>query len=87
MERKTDKMKKHDEINILIPVYMEDFDTDVRSVADNIMFQHSNYGFSRFMLVLPSKGWRSISYPPREYFEERAGVFKQIKALLNQKMK
>lgn len=82
MERKTDKMKKHDEINILIPVYMEDFDTDVRSVADNIMFQHSHYGFSRFMLTLPGKGWRSVSYPPREYFEERAGVFKQIKALL-----
>ena len=49
-------MKKNDEVNILTPVYMEDFDTDVRSVADNIMFQHSNYGFSRFMLTLPGKG-------------------------------
>ena len=65
-----------------IPVSIAGEKCDAGEIADTILTYHKTCGFKRFALIMPGKGWRSISYPPRQYFEEKAELISQIKKLL-----
>ena len=77
-------MKREDEITILTPVYLSD--AEAPEIVDNILAQYENYGFNKFMISLPTGGWRSISYPPREYFQQKAELCREVKARLPQEI-
>lgn len=72
-------MKKFDGLDIIVPVSIGGVDDDAQHIADSILAQYTAYGFTRFALFMPGKGWRSISYPPREYFEQKAELFLEIR--------
>ena len=80
-------MKKQEELTIIIPVSLEGDHQDARGAAESILYQHNTYGFKYFGLFMPGKGWRSVSYPPREYFEQKAALIQEIKALLPREIK
>ena len=80
-------MHKQQELTIIIPVSLEGEHTEARAVADSILCQYNTYGFKYFGLFMPGKGWRSVSYPPREYFEKKAALIREIKALLPEEIK
>ena len=59
------------ELDIIIPVSLESDCGTVESTVSDILEQNRLFGFTRFALSMPSKGWRSISYPPPEFFIEQ----------------
>lgn len=75
-------MKINEHINaldVIIPVSIElDWPTKASITAD-IREQHKRYGFCRFALAAPSGGWRSIGYPPREHYIDRAKLFAKVR--------
>lgn len=89
---------KSEELDLIIPVAIEsdwiirrsrrgasDVDEErlaAESVAGSILEQHRRYGFTRFALAMPCKGWRSVGYPPPAHFLEQAEFFRKIQALL-----
>ena len=75
-------MKKQSDLTIFTPISISGDCGTAREVADNILQLYKNCGFDRFALIAPGKGWRSISYPPREHFAEKAELFLEIKELL-----
>lgn len=75
-------MKKFDGLDIIVPVSIGGVNDDAQHIADSILAQYTAYGFTRFALFMPGKGWRSISYPPREYFEQKAELFLEIRKRL-----
>ena len=75
-------MKKFDDLDIIIPVCIGELNADAAVLADSILSQYNAYGFTRFGLFMPDKGWRASSYPPREHFEEKAELFKEIRRRL-----
>ncbi len=70
------------EIDIIIPVSLEADGATVENTVASILEQHRLFGFAKFALAMPSKGWRSISYPPEEYFIEKANMFLEVKKQL-----
>ena len=70
------------ELDIIIPVSLESDWGTVESTVSDILEQNRLFGFTRFALSMPCKGWRSVSYPPKEFFIERAKMFLQIKEQL-----
>ncbi len=75
-------MKRFEDLDIIIPISLDlDWPTPAH-VTEEILEQHRNYGFTRFALACPCGGWRSIGYPPTEFFIERAEMFVQIRDTL-----
>lgn len=70
-------MKK--ELDIIIPVSIDIDWPKKDEIVRDIKEQYENYGFSRFALACPAAGWRAIGYPPKEFYTERAEIFKQVK--------
>lgn len=70
------------ELDIIIPVSLESDWVTVESTVADILEQNRLFGFTKFALAMPCKGWRSVSYPPKEFFIERAEMFLQIKRQL-----
>ena len=70
------------ELEIFVPVSLDGDHKDARSIAGSILTQYNAYGFKRFCLSMPRGGWRSVSYPPREFFEKKADLFLQVRSLL-----
>ena len=69
----------HNELDIIIPISLDiDWPTE-ESIISDILEQNQKYGFTKFALAAPCGGWRSIHYPPRSFFVERAEVFRSIK--------
>jgi len=77
-------MKKTNLIDIIIPISLElDWPTE-ESIVSEILEQNREYGFHKFALAAPCGGWRSVGYPPRSHFEERAKLFVKVKEKLEQ---
>ena len=70
------------ETDIVIPVSLGTDTENVRKASDTILDLHRKYGYRRFMLACPSKGWRAIGFPPKEHFEELARAFLDVKNAL-----
>ena len=66
-------------LDILIPVSIELDDPTRDEVVACVREQNRRYGFRRFLLAAPSGGWRSIGYPPREAWEHRARLFREVR--------
>lgn len=74
-------MKK--ELDIIIPISL-DLDWPTKDVIiDDIMELYNNYSFTRFALAAPCGGWRAVGFPPREFYEERAKLFAEVKSELS----
>lgn len=58
---------KTDKLDIIIPIGLED-DTNTENIIKSIIALHEKTGFYKFALSGPSKGWRTVGYPPREHF-------------------
>jgi len=72
-------MKKYKNLDVIIPISME-LDWPTReSIVSTVLEQYRNYGFTRFALAVPGGGWRSVGYPSKDFFEERANFFLQVK--------
>jgi len=74
-------MKKK-ELDIIVPICLYPQAVTAESCAKSIIYQHKNYGFKRFASFCPTKGWRSLSYPPREHYIECAQLFAEVKEKL-----
>lgn len=70
---------KNSELDVIIPVSLELDWPSREEIVRGILEQFHNYGFTRFALAAPCGGWRSVGYPRREIFRERAELFRQIK--------
>lgn len=67
------------ELDIIIPISLDlDWPTYEETVA-GIRELYDNYGFKRFALAVPCGGWRAIGFPPEEFYEERAALFRKVK--------
>ena len=67
------------DLDIIIPISLEeDWPTKERMLGD-IRALNRRYGFDRFALFCPGKGWRSAGYPPAEVFRAQAGLFRDIR--------
>ena len=72
-------MDKRNGLDVVIPVNIDANWLTKAEITEAILNQYTNYGFTRFMLSVPIGGWRSIGYPPQEFFVEKAMLFKEIK--------
>lgn len=68
-----------DILDIIIPVSLDIDWPQKEEIIRDIKEQYENYGFTRFALACPSAGWRAIGYPSKDFFTERAELFKQVK--------
>ena len=67
------------ELDVIIPVYLIPDRNAVAETASCILEQNRRYGFTRFALFMPGKGWRSVSYPPHGFFLEMAEIFREVR--------
>ena len=75
-------MSEKKQLDVIVPISLElDWPTK-ESVISDILEQKELYGITKFALACPCGGWRSVGYPPTEFFEERAHLFKEIKEAL-----
>lgn len=75
-------MSEVKELDMIIPVELGTNSTPFEEVVECIMEQNRLFGFTKFALSTPEKGWRSVSYPPKEFFVEQAQRFLKIKNAL-----
>ena len=68
-----------DDIDIFIPVALSSDGSNTEASIRSAIELHQKAGFSTFILSGPSKGWRSIGYPPRKHFEQIAAGIVQFK--------
>ena len=66
-------------LDIIIPISLEEDWPTKESVVGDIRALHRQYGFDRFALFCPGKGWRSAGYPPAAVFREQAELFRDIR--------
>ncbi len=70
------------ELDIIVPISLgADWNSRERILA-NIVELHERFGLSKFMLSCPEGGWRSVGYPPKSYFQERAELVGSIREAL-----
>ncbi|MBQ9544038.1 MAG: hypothetical protein IJV00_02790 [Clostridia bacterium] len=68
---------------VIIPINLDANRTSRADAARVIRRQHDRFGFASFCLCLPVGGRRNTGYPPREYFSEKAELFKELKKELS----
>lgn len=68
-------------LDIIIPVGLSD-EPDSGNIIESIIALHRRTGFYKFALSGPSKGWRSIGYPPQEHFLQLAETILRFQAAL-----
>ena len=73
---------KEEELDIIVPVALETDWGSRETIVESILEQNKLFGFTKFALAMPGKGWRSVSYPPEEYFLEKAKLFLAVKKAL-----
>ena len=59
-------------LDIFIPITLTTDGAGIEHAIKNVIELHKKTGFDTFLLSAPSKGWRSVGYPPREEFEKIA---------------
>lgn len=69
-------------LDIIIPVALTDDGVTAESIIRDILYQHDKYGFTKFALFGPGKGWRSTNAPSLRYYEEIAHLFAIIRNTL-----
>lgn len=65
----------------IIPVGLDD-DPDTENLIRSIKDLHEKAGFTKFALSGPTKGWRSVGYPPQEYFLQLAAKIVRFREVL-----
>ena len=77
-------MKKFDHLDVIIPISIElDWPT-CDSIVEEVLEQNREFGFTRFALSGPCGGWRSVGYPPREHYVDRAKLYVQVRDRLKE---
>ena len=70
-------------LDIVVPVSLDPLWQGADIIAERIRYQYEKFGFTRFALFGPSKGWRAEGYPTREYYREMADSFLHVKKLVH----
>ncbi len=65
-------------VDAIVPISIDTDWPDFEEIVDCILEQHSNYGFTHFILTAPSGGWRTVGLPPLEHYVERAKLFAKV---------
>ncbi len=73
------------ELDIIIPISIEQDWPTKEDIVRAISEQHIRYGFKSFMLAAPSAGWRSLGYPSEDVFRNLANLFCEVKKELSGK--
>ena len=68
-----------DDVDIFIPIALSTDNSDIECSIRSVIALQQKAGFGTFILSGPSKGWRSVGYPPREHFEQIAAGILQFK--------
>lgn len=76
-------MQAEKELDIILPVELTE--QNLKETIDAIIFQNQNYGFKKFALITPSKGFRRKGFPDNECYERSANAFNQVKNAVNNK--
>ncbi len=71
-------MEFHD-FTVFTPLSLELGEEAFRKTTGRILSLKRDYGFDCFALSAPSKGWRSVGYPPTSHFIELAEQFARIR--------
>lgn len=72
-------MKKTEKLDVVIPAVLDwDWHTPDQ-IVEELLEQHEKFGFNRFILAFPSKGFRSTDLPSRDYITHYAENFKEVK--------
>ena len=48
-------------------------------IIEDILEQHKDCGYTKFVISYPTAGWFSVGNPPIEVFRDGAEAFKEIK--------
>ncbi len=68
-----------DGIDIIIPLVIKSDPAAMDESIRSTIALHQKAGFDTFMLTGPTKGWRSVGYPPIEHFEQIAADILRFK--------
>ncbi len=68
--------------DIIVPVSIDPLWQDADTVAEKIRYQYLEYGFTKYALYGPNKGWRAERYPTKEHYLEIVDTFVRVKELL-----
>ncbi|MBR3942891.1 MAG: hypothetical protein IKJ55_06005, partial [Clostridia bacterium] len=66
-------------LDIIIPIVTEADLLNPKEIVDIIRFQKENYGFTRFVISSPAKGYRKTEMPPLSHYEKLAKEFLEVK--------
>lgn len=69
----------NEKLDIIIPITTEADLLDPKEVIRTIRFQKENYGFTRFALSSPAKGYRKTEMPSLSHYEKLAKEFLAVK--------
>ena len=72
-------MKKKNKLDIIVPIKLPFGSDECDKTVKIILDQYEKYGFDRFMLHGPSKGWRTVGFPPESHFVDLADSFVKIR--------
>jgi len=61
-----------DDLDIFIPIPLTNYEGGIEQSIKDVIELHKKGEFDKFILHGPSKGWRSVGYPPRDEFEQIA---------------
>lgn len=68
-----------EKLDVIIPIMIEADNLSKDEIVEAIRFQKKTYGFTRFALSSPAKGWRKLEFPPLSNFEKTAKLFVAVK--------
>lgn len=62
-------------LDFAVPIELDPSRHTAEQLSELLYKMHKSGGFTRFAFFTPSKGWRSVGYPPRDHYIECATLF------------
>lgn len=75
-------MKRTENIDVIIPIRLAASMDRGETVIDDVLSYYHKYGFKKFILTGPTKKWRTLGFPDKEYFEKMAYKYLEAKTVL-----
>lgn len=70
---------KNEALDMIIPISIDGAEFEHDAACRAIMEQSERYGFKKFALFCPGKGWRAKNYPTRDHYEMLADRLLRMK--------
>lgn len=75
-------MKRTENLDVIIPIRLAASMDRGETVIEDVLSYYHKYGFTKFMLTGPTKQWRSMGFPDKDYFEKLAYKYLEAKKIL-----